>query len=437
MPDFPSAGAPAVHNFINELRAAFERAGPPTYARLETLSNRLHNPDPAAGPRVLVLPHSTTHDILTRRREKLPSWPWVASFISVLCAAAVENGLGPDVVGTMAGWHTRYREARAAVQQASSPEPPLAAPTSPSAAGAQADHISHDNDDPLSASGIASYGESLPAIDGDGPPAVEQHPGAVDDTTAPPGRHRYGGGTRHGAPAGSLTGSTWDGDDSGLGDPGEPGDAGDRGEDAPSTVPPPERTIMWRRYVETYGRTGMRLLRHAEADKGKEVGVPAYRLATLLACEQRRLEAGYWMERAAQSGNDEARRLAADWMPAADGGPPAYWRPTDAAYEIGLHYEVAGQPFSAVVFFDRAACNGHSDAAYRAGLHRMQIGRYWDAMLWFNRAARSGHQPAQRELEGLLPHFSHIPPVEMLGYGAAVGSNGRSDGLPYPHQAGW
>jgi TPR repeat protein len=156
--------------------------------------------------------------------------------------------------------------------------------------------------------------------------------------------------------------------------------------------------------VEAYGRTGMRLLRHAEAeaaaaDAGSAGGVPAYQLATLLVCEHRPVEALYWMRKAARGGHRVARRLAGDWRP----GPPRYWRPADAAYEIGLHYEAGGRPFSAAVFFAAAAGLGHAEAAYRAGLHRMQIGRHWEAMLMFNRAASAGHKPAQHERDGLMP----------------------------------
>jgi TPR repeat protein len=182
------------------------------------------------------------------------------------------------------------------------------------------------------------------------------------------------------------------------------------------TVPPPKETIRWRRYVEAYGRTGMRLLRHAEADDGKAEGIPAYQLATLLACERRPNEALYWMQRAALAGHDHARQLTAAWGPVADSKPPGDWRPADVAHEIGLQYEATGQPFSAAVFFVRAAENGHAEAAYRAGLHNMQIGRPWDAMLMFSRAAGAGHEPALHELDGVLPRAHHVPTVAMLPY---------------------
>lgn len=311
MPDDTGADA-ALHDFIGDLRAAFERAGPPTYGRLEKLSERCHAGAPTGGPRILVLAHSTTHDILSGKRDKLPPWPWVSSFLQVLRVAATENGLDSEAIGPTSQWHTRYLAARAALQ----PEP-LAAPV---------------------------------------PEPAE--PASGEEETGPA-----------------------------------------------STVPPLEPTTMLRRYVEAYGRTGMRLLRHAEADDGRDAGVPAYRLATLLACENRPNEALYWLQRAARAGHPLALRLATEWDPRTDPWPPYYWRKGQAAFDVGMEYEAAGQPHAAAVFFDRAAGNGHAEAAYRAGLNRMQRGQQWEAMLLFNRAAEAGYAPAEPELDGLLPRY--------------------------------
>jgi hypothetical protein len=455
MPDAPRArAAAAVNTFINELRAAFERAGPPTYARLEELSLRLHDPNPAAGPRVLVLAHSTTHDILTGKHVRLPAWPWVSSLIYVLRVAAEENGLDPESIGTTGEWHAKYLEARSAVQQAGRQGPPLAAPT-PAAApstpipAAMSSPGTTARDRPGAADirlpspyASGSYGSSggfrrLPTVaeplrdvDSDrrraaptsaSASAASAASAAGRFATGGPGDwrrkpHAYrsrdvttwplGGAAARPAPAGhgrvtapvSPPNAVADVDhDTGR----APGRRG--------AVPPREPTLMWRRYVEAYGRTGTRLLRHAEADEGRAGGVPAYQLATLVACEHRPIEALYWLRRAGRAGHRRADRLARDWDPVADARPPRYWRPADAAYEIGLHYEAGGQPFSAAVFFDSAAGVGHAEAAYRAGLHRMQIGRHWDAMLMFNRAAGAGHEPARRERDGLLARVRRAP----------------------------
>ncbi|WP_242907150.1 hypothetical protein [Actinomadura terrae] len=350
MPDDTRAGA-ALHTFIGDLRAAFELAGPPTFARLETLSEHCRDPGPTARPRdtgprdtgprdmgprdtgppggqrVRVLPHSTTHDILSGKRDKLPPWPWVSSFLHVLRIAARENGLDPEEIGSTRDWHARYLAARTAILDAQ--RPPLAAPVP----------------DPV--------------------PDAGPGPAAGDAVPQPPNE--------------------------------EP--------EPPSITPPFGATTMTRRYADAYGRTGMRLLRHAEADDGQDHGVPAYRLATLLACDNRPHEALYWLQRAARVGHRLARRLAVEWDPRTDPWPPHYWKRGEAAFEIGMDYEANGYPHAAAVFFERAADNGVHEAAYRSGLHRMQYGQTWEAMLLFNRAADAGYRPAQRELDGLLPRY--------------------------------
>src|SRR5437868_10836904 len=216
MPDDTRACA-ALHTFVVDLRAAFERAGQPTYDRLEQLSEGCNDPGRADGRRFRVLPHSTTHDILSGKRDKLPPWPWVSSFLHVLRVAATENGLDPDAIGATRDWHNRYLAARSATVAAPPPDEPLAAP------------VPEDADEEV-------------AIAGD------------------------------------------------------PRSPGTDGHEPPATMQPMEQYTLQRRYVDAYGRTGMRLLRHAEADEGKDQGVPAYRLATLLACENRPHEALYWLQ---------------------------------------------------------------------------------------------------------------------------------------------
>jgi hypothetical protein len=115
----------ALQNFIAELNNAWEAAGPPSYSRLEKLSEQFGTSEPARGLRVRVLAASTTHDILTGKRRSLPEWGWVVSFVSVLRIAAVENALDPEVVGTVAEWKIRHQTARATMREAQSdPDPP-------------------------------------------------------------------------------------------------------------------------------------------------------------------------------------------------------------------------------------------------------------------------------------------------------------------------
>jgi hypothetical protein len=115
----------ALQNFIAELNEAWEAAGPPSYSRLEKLSEQFGASEQARGLRVRVLAASTTHDILTGKRRSLPEWAWVVSFVNVLRIAAVENALDPDMVGTVADWKIRHQAARATMREAQSdPDPP-------------------------------------------------------------------------------------------------------------------------------------------------------------------------------------------------------------------------------------------------------------------------------------------------------------------------
>jgi hypothetical protein len=118
----------ALRDFIAELNAAWEAAGPPSYARLEKLSIAFSSSEQAGGLRLRVLAASTTHEILRGKRRSLPEWGWVVSFVNVLRVAAVENGLDPDVVGTIADWKTKHQQARALMRGAG---PPPAAARSP------------------------------------------------------------------------------------------------------------------------------------------------------------------------------------------------------------------------------------------------------------------------------------------------------------------
>jgi hypothetical protein len=108
----------ALHNFISELNEAWEAAGPPSYSRLEKLSERFSASDQARDLRVRVLAVSTTHDILTGKRRSLPDWGWVVSFVNVLRIVAVENALDPDVVGSVEQWKVKHQTARAIMREA-------------------------------------------------------------------------------------------------------------------------------------------------------------------------------------------------------------------------------------------------------------------------------------------------------------------------------
>ncbi|WP_143043561.1 hypothetical protein [Nonomuraea jiangxiensis] len=66
------------------------------------------------------LPESTLNDILNGKRERLPDWKLVASFVMVCRRHAELTGLPTDDLGTVAQWQARWRAAR------NEPSPPYA-----------------------------------------------------------------------------------------------------------------------------------------------------------------------------------------------------------------------------------------------------------------------------------------------------------------------
>lgn len=90
--------------FIAQLIELREAAGQPSYSRMNVLSR-------AAGcPKEL--PASTLSDILNGKRERLPDWGLVASFVMVCHRHAQQTGLPVDALGTVAQWQARWRAAR-------------------------------------------------------------------------------------------------------------------------------------------------------------------------------------------------------------------------------------------------------------------------------------------------------------------------------------
>jgi hypothetical protein len=93
------------------------------------------------------------------------------------------------------------------------------------------------------------------------------------------------------------------------------------------------------RYLRVYGRTGGRLLRHAE-DGDPEA---AYQLGVLLLCDDSVHEADLWLGRAASAGHKGAQRLH----------PVAGEDPVECAHRIGDEYAAKHMPSSAEVFHAR------------------------------------------------------------------------------------
>ncbi|PZG39650.1 hypothetical protein C1I98_23435, partial [Spongiactinospora gelatinilytica] len=72
--------------------------GAPSYKYLQALSERSELP----GSRPLI--KSTTQEILSGKRVRLPDWQWVSAFVRACHAAAAESGLPTDGLGTVQEW---------------------------------------------------------------------------------------------------------------------------------------------------------------------------------------------------------------------------------------------------------------------------------------------------------------------------------------------
>ncbi|MGK5553880.1 hypothetical protein ACSNOI_19885 [Actinomadura kijaniata] len=392
--EHPSAVVQGFVDALVEARAAVED---PSYARIEEVSLRLERERDrrAAGaePLVSLVAESTTNDILLGKRGSLPKWRWTVSYLVVLRTIAVQDGIDPDAaVGTLAEWKQRYDAARAALRKAPTPASPPSGDLRPVGAGRTAVPVEPPETTPRRPRppGGVPAGPAPDRADGrDVPPG-----GDSGRSGGPPGSAETGT-ARGAAPAARSAVGTMEIVDEIV----ERVLVADAFGPVTGVVPPPEPTLTLRRYVRAYGRTGMRLLRNAE-DGDPEA---RYRLAVLLACDDRPSESAYWSQRAAEAGHSGARALAGDT------DLPYFARGAVAAYRIGLGYEHAEMIRAAVLFFERAAANGHVEAAYRAGLHHVQSGELWLGYELFRRAAANGHHCARHELDVAAFAEAEIP----------------------------
>ncbi|MFC5744594.1 hypothetical protein [Actinomadura rugatobispora] len=169
--------------------------------------------------------------------------------------------------------------------------------------------------------------------------------------------------------------------------------------------PPAELTPPLKRILNDYGRTGARLLRHAEsaAHPPAEVAEAAFQLAVLLLCDER--EDGHaYLDKATRAGHAGAQQLHYH--------PAAHLAIRGTAHQIARSYQRNGNFSSALVFFQAATKHGDAEACYQIGLIHTDQGKAWEAATWFSRAARSGHLSAYEHLNALSDQLvTHITQV--------------------------
>jgi hypothetical protein len=112
---------------------------------------------------------------------------------------------------------------------------------------------------------------------------------------------------------------------------------------APARTSPTAEATPAMRLLTNYKRTGGRLLRHAEAGDAEA----AFRLAVLLLCRDRPLEATEWLRRAGRAGHEDALELLHH--------PRQQAVAAQHAYRIAHDYEAAGNLPAALAFLEQAA----------------------------------------------------------------------------------
>jgi hypothetical protein len=125
----------AAEQFGRHLRELHLRAGKPSYATLERLSQHQ-------------LKRATVSDVLNGNRVNLPNWRFVSLFFEACRAAAVDSGLADSQLGTLADWKKHWDSAFAGVigtrypgsgrQQAAGRETGAAGPVAAAGAAAAA-----------------------------------------------------------------------------------------------------------------------------------------------------------------------------------------------------------------------------------------------------------------------------------------------------------
>lgn len=94
--------------FVDDLRQLRQLAGRPSYSTLERLSGHQ-------------LKRATMSDVLNGNRVKLPDWRFIHQFVTACRAAAAENGLDANELGTVADWKRHWDGAAGGVVDARFP----------------------------------------------------------------------------------------------------------------------------------------------------------------------------------------------------------------------------------------------------------------------------------------------------------------------------
>lgn len=333
--------------FIAQLNELRELAGSPTLSDLRRIS-RPSGKNPGLARE---LTESTTHDILSGKRKRVPGWPWVSSFVAACTIAAERTGLDVSVLGNTDAWHRRWRAAHPG-------NPAHGDPADPADLGAP------ESRRPTPVEALSPLPQDVPSP-------------FTPPTTPPPPAVRPQGEPREQRPA--LPRRTRQRSDASTGEP-----------------PLPEAT---QHLLEVYGRTGARLFHHSDAGNGDD----CMRLAVIALLKGWPEEGRQWLRRAGDAGHADAPALFND--------PQQLRAAAELAYRYGRHYQRAGpEHLSVAMFFYRlAGTHGQAEAAYRLAMIHQSKGEDWAAASWFSRADNNGHPKAARKFDGASEQLTQAP----------------------------
>ncbi len=356
MAEQPSVAA--LSAFVNQLNDMVKLAGSPSLSDLRKMSQ--------SGRRVLA--ESTTHDILTGKRKRVPEWAWVSSFVAACKLAAEQTGLDAHALGDTQTWHQRWLVAREA-----QPDPSDTSPATPPTRPAEAQPILTPAPPPSLPPSSLPPPPLLP------PSSLLPSPSLPTPPPSPPTPPW---------PSRRLTAPV----------------VINKPETGNASTPPTERE----RQLQVYGRIGTRLLHQGHPGDGPQ----CMRLAVITLLKGWPEVARHWLRRASDAGHCEAPELF--------NHPQRQQAAAELAYGYGCHYQSAqlGQLSFAMFFFRLAGDNGHAEAAYQLALAHRGKGEHWAAAAWFRRAALNGHPRAATEFDDASEHFSqtqwHIHEVDLI-----------------------
>ncbi|MFI7143798.1 hypothetical protein ACIBO2_02715 [Nonomuraea sp. NPDC050022] len=386
----------ALRAFVDQLNELVELAGSPTLDKLRKLSK-------STGVAGLCreLAESTTHDILTGKRKRVPDWEWVSSFVTVCTMAAEQTGLDVQVMGDTQAWHQRWRAARGirpdSAGTAGIAGTPHAAELSPVATPPPAQQVDARQPHawqadvrqldarqapmepaPWSAAGRPTVGRLTS-------PAVIRKPEQQPPTKTAPE-----------PPANTMSEPLTKAMPESLANTMPEPLTRTAPEPLAKTTPEPLPAAT-QRLLQIYGRIGTRLLRRTDAGSGQD----CMRLAVIALLKGWPDEAHHWLRQARDAGQHEASELF--------NHPHRRRAAAELAYGYGHEYQSTKQPNIAMFFYRLAGDGGHAEAAYQLALIHQRRGEDCAAASWFRLADLCGHIRAGTELDDASERLTQTP----------------------------